>query len=224
MRTWQTIRTANMRRHVHTQSYAAIVLSGQYEEAGDSGHHTVSAGDVLLHDAFEAHLNRVGSGGAQVLNVRLPDRHCCLSGRAHANYLDHIVALAEQCPAEAATVLVSTLEPYRPPACDWPDELAADLVRDASVSLAHWGASKGIPAWQLSRGFAQVFGISPSAFRARARTRQAWRTIRTSDRPLAIIAADCGFSDQAHMTRSITRLTGRPPVTWRDSANRFKTP
>jgi hypothetical protein len=33
VRTWQTIRSATLLRHSHQQSYAALVLSGAYEEA-----------------------------------------------------------------------------------------------------------------------------------------------------------------------------------------------
>jgi hypothetical protein len=36
MRMWQTIRTSALGRQVHKHAYAALVLSGCYEEAGDS--------------------------------------------------------------------------------------------------------------------------------------------------------------------------------------------
>jgi AraC-like DNA-binding protein len=32
---------------------------------------------------------------------------------------------------------------------------------------------------------------------------------------LSAIAAEAGFSDQAHMTRAIAELTGKPPSHWR---------
>jgi len=222
MRPWQTIRTPALRHHVHTQAYAAVVLSGEYEEAGDSGRHLVRAGDVLVHDAFEAHLNRVASAPARILNLALPDRTALGAGHARVKDIDAVVRLAAQSPAEAATHLLSSLEMQCAQSSDWPDELASAILRDASLSLSRWRESKGILAWQLSRGFAQVFGIPPSAFRARARTRQAWLAIRWTDASLATIAADTGFSDQPHMTRSIRRMTGRPPLAWR-AANGFKT-
>jgi hypothetical protein len=54
MRTWQTLRTPLIGRHVHKRAYAALVLSGCYEEAGDSGRHRVQVGNVVLHEAFES--------------------------------------------------------------------------------------------------------------------------------------------------------------------------
>jgi len=42
-------------------------------------------------------------------------------------------------------------------------------------------------------GLYAVFGISPAAFRARTRARQAWNVIAASEEPLAAIAADLGL-------------------------------
>jgi AraC-like DNA-binding protein len=73
-------------------------------------------------------------------------------------------------------------------------------------------------------GAAADVGLSPSRFRAlvhdltgtspaRVRT---WRRLRTAvldlaDKPIALAAADAGFSDQAHMTRTASRLLGHTP-------------
>jgi AraC-like DNA-binding protein len=37
----------------------------------------------------------------------------------------------------------------------------------------------------------------------------------TSEEPLTGLAYDHGFADLAHMTRSVSALTGRPPSAWR---------
>ena len=70
MRKWQRIDLPELSRHVHRHSYAALVLSGQYEEAGDLGRFRVQAGDVMLHDRFEGHLNRFSESGAAICNRR----------------------------------------------------------------------------------------------------------------------------------------------------------
>ena len=212
---WQTIRTSGLSRHVHKHAYAALVLSGCYEEAGDLGCLRVGPGDVVLHEAFEAHLDRFSAAGATVLNISLHGQRTFQPGLGWIDDPDAIVRIAEKNELEAATLLLS-LTAMREPECrDWPDELAAALTRDASVSLSSWGEAKGISAWDLSRGFAHAFGVSPSAFRARARTRQAWKAIRTTNAPLAGIAAHCGFADQSHMTRSVRNMTGKCPRAWR---------
>jgi len=215
MRVWQTIRTPTIAHHVHKRAYAALVLSGRYEEAGDSGRHRVQAGDVVLHEAFEAHLDRFPKSGAVILNVPLPAQCAFRSGVARVNDPDAIVRLVQEGDSEAAALLLWSTEIRHQDFQDWPDELAMSLAQNASVSLSGWSEAKGIPPWDLSRCFAKVFGISPSAFRARARTRQAWKAIRTTDTPLSAIAVDCGFADQAHMTRGVKSVTGHSPSAWR---------
>jgi AraC-like DNA-binding protein len=217
MRVWQTIRTPVLSRHVHRRAYAALVLSGCYEEAGDSGRHRVQAGDVVLHEAFEAHLDRFPMSGAVILNVPFPAQCAFRSGVARVNDPDAIVRLVEEGDSEAAALLLWSAEIRQRDFQDWPDELAMSLAQNASVSLSGWSEAKGILPWDLSRSFAKVFGVSPSTFRATARTRQAWRAIRTTDMPLSAIAAHCGFADQAHMTRSVKTMTCRCPSAWRSA-------
>jgi AraC-like DNA-binding protein len=216
MRTRQTLLAPLIGHHVHRRAFAALVLSGCYEEAGDSGRHQVQAGNVVLHEAFEAHLDRIPCSGAVVLNVPLPAHYTFRPGLGVIPDPDAIVRLLEGKGAkEAAGQLLRMTEIRDPEFRDWPDELAASLVQDASVNLTDWSETKGISPWNLSRCFAKIFGISPSAFRARARTRQAWRAIRTSQAPLSEIAAHLGFADQAHMTRSVKVMTGLCPGEWR---------
>jgi AraC-like DNA-binding protein len=215
MRLWQTIRPSILGRHVHTSAYAAIVLSGSYEEAGDAGRHRVRPGDVVFHEAFEAHLNRVPGSGAEVLNVPLPSDYAFGSGLAISVDLDAIVALIQESEWGAVALLLSSIERRDPVRHDWPDELAAALTQDTSLTLSSWSDGQGMSAWEVSRGFARVFEVSPSAFRARARTRRAWKAILTTKIPLARIAAECGFADQSHMTRSVRSMTGKVPSAWR---------
>lgn len=220
---WQTIRSSVFGRHSHEHAYAAIVLSGGYEEAGDQGRFLVKAGDVVLHDRFEAHINRFAGVGAVVLNLRLPVGTSFVPGLASVEDSDAIVRVAERDQIEAANLLLSLVTTLRSDCADWPDGLAAALVKNPSTNLSRWSEHEGITPWAVSRGFRQVFGLSPSAFRARTRTRHAWKAIETSKEPLGKIAAHFGFADQPHMTRSIKALTGHSPALLRSRANRFKT-
>jgi AraC-like DNA-binding protein len=217
MRKRQTLRTPLIGRHVHNRAYAALVLSGSYEEAGDSGRHHVQAGDVVLHEAFEAHLDRIFPPAAVILNVHLPADYAFRPGVGTVYDPDAIVRLAEKSEHDAAAMLLACAEDRQPELQDWPDELAAALIRDAELNLSFWSDATGIPAWTVSRGFAKIFGISPSAFRARARVRQAWRAIRASNTAMSAIAAEYGFADQAHMTRGVKTLTGQCPTAWRSA-------
>jgi len=226
---WQTIRAAALGRHCHEKAYAALVLSGGYEEAGDLGRFRVEAGTLILHDRFEAHLNRFSACGAVVLNFLLPAGRSFSPGVFHIADPEAIVRKAEKNPSEAADLMLSMLSSARAATslhvqnrhyADWPDELAAALIEDNSLCLSDWSGDKKLAPWKVSRGFAQVFGISPEAFRARSRARRACRAIQTTDVPLSEIAAHLGFADQPHMTRSVKLMTGVAPMAWRHLANR----
>jgi AraC-like DNA-binding protein len=219
----QTIRRSYLERHVHIEPYAALVISGNYEEAGDNGRFVVSTGNVLFHDAFEGHLNRFRGYGATILNLPL-HRGCSeRRGLRRVDDPDRVVRLAEKNRQDAVELLLSVATVVEPQPNDWPEELAMTLSQSPSLKLSKWAEEKALRPWAVSRGFYQVFGISPESYRARVRARLALRLIQRTEMPMTAVATDLGFSDQAHMSRSIKSLTGFPPQAWRRCANGFKT-
>ncbi len=208
-------------RHVHDRPYAAVVLAGSYEESGSRGRFRVAPGDVLLHDAFDAHLNRFQRGGARIFSLALA---AWPSGISIARIADpeEIVRVAEHDPREAGFRLLAELRCKPIVHHDWPDILADDLIGDPGWRLDDWARRRCLAPSTVSRGFRRIFGTTPAAFRLGARARRAFRMITGSDLPLAAIAATTAFADQAHMCRAIRALTGATPSDWRRS-NSFKT-
>jgi AraC-like DNA-binding protein len=221
---WQQIQTSTLRRHVHRRGYAALVLSGGFEEAGDFGRFRVEPGEVVLHDAFEGHLDRFPASGAVILNLPLPSGVPAEGGPRRVEDPDRIVRLAEVDEARAAELLLASVRPVEPRCADWPDALARDLLGDPDLRLGAWSEARGIPPWTVCRGFVRIFGISPLRYRARVRARRAWKMVQGTGRPLATIAAELGFADQSHMTRSVAALTGHPPHSWRHPARSWRQP
>ena len=199
-------------RHRHQPSFIAVVLRGAYIEAGDSGFARLEAGDVAIHGPCEAHINRTGARGAEVL--LLPSTSA--DGRnGRVRDVDEIVRLAER-DAHAASQYVErslTTRAASPP--DWPQLLALELIDQPNLGLECWAEQHRLRPETVSRGFRQVFGCAPKAYRASVRAHRAWRDLKESDRPLKDIAAEWGFADQGHMSRDIAQLTGRPPRAWR---------
>lgn len=213
-------RLVTVERHRHDQAYAAIVLAGGYEECGSSGRFRVGPGDVLFHDAFDAHLDRFNSTGAQVLNIGLGACPAARAGRV--NDVDALVRLAMVDVEAARTHLFDRFVETRPLVHDWPDMLAADLADDPRLRLESWALRHGLTAESLSRGFGKLYGISPAAFRFEARALCALKYILRSNAPFVEIALRSGHADQPHMTRSVKALTGVSPRHWRASIS-FKT-
>ncbi len=209
-------------RHRHRQAYAAIVLSGSYEECGSAGRFQVQPGDVLIHPSFDAHLDRFSSAGACILNLTLPaTAGAPVFGRIEDP--DEIVRAAERDLAAARESLRRQMRHRETLPVDWPDALALQLRADPTCRLDAWANEQGLSKEALSRGFGKLFGITPTAFRAEAKVQRALTLMAQGAQPLTSIALAAGFSDQAHMTRAVRTVTGEPPTRLRRSIE-FKTP
>lgn len=215
-------------RHRHLRAYATVVLAGQFEESGYVGRIRASAGDVLIHPALDCHANQMVTSGVTLIRLDWPDLSnpdlsnpdlSNTGGLYRVDQVDALARLAEKDVVEATQCLDGLLRAGQPPTPgqrrDWPDLLAADLARDATIEVGAWADAQGLARETVSRGFAAAYGTVPIVFRAELRARAAWlRITRGTDR-LSTIAADTGFADQAHMTRWIQRLTGATPTAWR---------
>ena len=130
---------------------------------------------------------------------------------------DAIIRIAERDLDAASSVArtQSTVATRRSAANDLPDLLATHLVARGVPRLATWAEDLGLARETVSRAFTSAFGVSARQFRAELRAREAWLSIVRTQKDLAEIAATAGFTDQAHMTRHIRRLTGITPGAWR---------
>jgi AraC family transcriptional regulator len=80
----------------------------------------------------------------------------------------------------------------------------ADLCSLLRLSEAHF-----------SRSFKRTFGESPHAFLIRQRLQRAERYMLETGASLSEIALQCGFTDQAHLSKHFRQHTGRTPGSWR---------
>jgi AraC-like DNA-binding protein len=201
-------------RHLHRHSYASVILSGSFVEAGFGGRVIVQPGDVLLHRRFDCHANTSTCSRAVTI-LCLPWHDDWIEGHFHVVDPDLLVRLAEKGPRDSMDALAQDIRPRRSNSHHWTGALASDLQTKTNLSLRRWAGAVGMRPEALSRGFHREFGVSPKQFRLEARTRSAWREVLRSPRALTTIAHDLGFSDLAHLSRSIRRLTGYSPSAWR---------
>jgi len=204
-------------RHRHEHAYVAIVLGGGYTEAGDRGRLRLSAGTAVFHAPFEAHHNQFGSGGAEILNLRLPGWLDWPAPSARVLDPDRVVRIAETDAPQAIACLNEMLTPEPSAPAHWVDEMAAAILTDPGLCLEAWARARGLAPETASRAFRRVFGVSARTFRSDIRAQRALQRVLLGRQALAEVATDTGFADQAHMTRGICRLTGRPPGAWRGS-------
>jgi AraC-like DNA-binding protein len=118
---------------------------------------------------------------------------------------------------DGAPALVDHFLAERVPTEVQPGEGVSDLIEKVAADPAllrveDLADRAGVSPRQLQRRFAEHVGVSPKWVIRRYRLYEAAeRAARGTDVRWADLAAELGFSDQAHLTREFTRALGMPP-------------
>lgn len=204
-------------RHRHDHGYVAIVLSGNFVEAGLRGRIWAGPGCAIVHPNFSSHSDQFGQAGAEVLNLPMPNLGNQLVGSVQDP--DRIAKLASQDPTAATEEFVTQFSQLEPDMDgDWPDLLANELIANPALSITNWADDHSLDPASVSRGFRRVFGISPKRFRLEAKVARAMEGMGSGGVPAARMALDCGFADQAHMCRAFRLIVGHSPESIRQSS------
>jgi AraC-like DNA-binding protein len=89
------------------------------------------------------------------------------------------------------------------------EALAAD--HPAAAGLLPLAALLGVSPYRLSRAFPRETGVPLTRYRNRIRVGRALDRLAAGERNLAVLAADLGFADQAHLCRTMRAHLGHPP-------------
>ena len=107
----------------------------------------------------------------------------------------------------------------RPLLAPWQVSLSKSLMRqrlESSVTMSDIALNCRLSVSYFERAFANSVGISPYAWLLEQRLMQAKDFLRIPSMPIAHIALDCGFTDQAHFTNTFSRKVGMTPGVWRN--------
>jgi AraC-like DNA-binding protein len=163
------------------------------------------------------------------VDARLELAHRRMLAAAGSGDTDHALA------GELLTLVAATVR--RTVADSSPARAAADGAsapgrrRDAAmVNAAREAIAAGHPAasglfpladllevspYRLSRAFSREAGMSLTHYRNRVRVSRALERLADGEHSLAVLAADLGFSDQAHLTRTVRAHAGHTPAALR---------
>ncbi|WP_181958312.1 AraC family transcriptional regulator [Nonomuraea deserti] len=190
----------------------------------------------MLYPSIDALTGIAAELGAPYATPHFPeqvvrdDEVAALLGRAHQ--------AAERGNALAASTLSRTLfarlltrHAAPKPAAALPAE-GRRSVRDA-LELLHGSlvdpptlddlaGAVGARPFALLRAFKAATGMPPHAYLTSLRVRQARRLLLSGVRP-AQVAAEVGFTDQAHLNRHFKRIVGVPPAAYQRAAGTYKT-
>lgn len=85
----------------------------------------------------------------------------------------------------------------------------------ASDGLLPLAELLGVSPYRLSRSFSRELGESVTRYRNRVRVGRALDRLEEGEDSLALLAADLGFADQAHLSRTVRQHLGRTPTALR---------
>jgi AraC-like DNA-binding protein len=107
--------------------------------------------------------------------------------------------------------------PPQAPRSPGPERMAVRLSREyleeharENVTLGGLAQIVGLSPFHLCRVFRGAVGMTPHAYQTQVRVRRAKSLLRAG-LPIALVAPEVGFFDQAHLTRHFKRIVGTTP-------------
>src|SRR5215471_11860379 len=241
---WETVYPAHLRIPLHTHdehAYLNLVIGGGYFES--SRNRTTKCGPFSLafHPPGAAHSNQFFGQETRLFHIRIDAaafdelRHApkhtyraeYLTGRAALPVLSLYEEFAST-SAVSQTAIEQTVsqilkEPLGVPN-NWSTRSPQWLKRaqellheqfDQHLTLAELASYAGVHRVHLSRVFLQQFDCTVGEYVRFLRVERACSELSTTPEPLSKIAQECGFSDQAHLSRTLKQFTGLTPLTYR---------
>lgn len=228
--------------HVHEAAYVSLLLEGRYRET--SAATTIEYGPftTAYHPPRTSHSDEMGDGtrlfmiefgpawvetiaGAGDATVELHQLHgeepVWLAVRLHREYL--LGASASDAAVESllydlcgsiAGDAARTLEVKEPPWLRGVEDAVA-AAPERTFDLRALAADAGVHPTHLARAFRRLRGRTLGDHVTALRVQQACRALVETDAPLAAIAADSGFVDQSHFTRTFRTVLGTTPGRYR---------
>lgn len=89
-----------------------------------------------------------------------------------------------------------------------------------NIRLQELAALVDLSQSHFSHAFKAATGLPPHQWQLQARVRRGQDMLTAGERSLTEIAAEAGFSDQAHFTRVFRRIVGETPAAWQRARRR----
>ena len=90
-----------------------------------------------------------------------------------------------------------------------------DAHLDQPLRIPDLAKRAGLSPFQLDQRMRALFGVSAGQYLTRARIERACDRLRQTGAPIADVAQDCGYGDQAAFTRQFHKSVGLTPMAYR---------
>lgn len=213
----ETLMPAGLRlpAHTHEPGQICFVLEGEYVETMRGGKIALRPGSVQYHAPGEAHANRFSDDDVLALLVSFEPRRW-MRIRRERPLLSELDRELWSLDAEAleswAMLTMSRLaEP------EWLADAASLIDRRYAEKLALSTIAEtiGVHRATLAAAFRRYRRLSVGEAIGHARVARARDLLGATTMPLAEVAFQCGFHDQAHFSRVFRSLTGLTPGAFR---------
>jgi AraC family transcriptional regulator len=105
----------------------------------------------------------------------------------------------------------------------WQERRATEILRanlKRGVALKEVARECGLSVGYFSHAFRRTLGVAPHKWLTEQRVVLSKEKLRDNGLSLSDVAAECGFSDQSHLTRAFRQTVGQSPGAWRRALQR----
>jgi AraC family transcriptional regulator len=231
-----------LERHEHEVPTIYLVLRGSHVEQAAGSSAECAAGSIVFSPQGASHADAYGTAGGEAFLIELPPRVIETAREAGARVdaprhlpLGPATPLMHRLYDEAAhqddvgpfafeALLLHILATLHRSASGGRRAIPRWLVRarelmhdrfNQSLSLSEVAAAAEVHPVHLSTMFHRVYGVTFGAYLRQLRVGEARRALMATDKAIAEIALDCGFSDQSHLSRAFRQATGMSPARYR---------
>lgn len=230
--------------HHHAESCIQVVLDGSFSEVGWRRERLFETGEALLRPAGFDHANPQSGDPSVGLSIQVRDAGVPLELESIIERIDpvcardpYVASLAQRIvgeltsPDELSGAAIEGLctealvRMIRRAERERRRSGESKLVESAEAIVRHGLARKltvdvlaqelGVDRFALNRAFLKHRGFPPSNYIRQCRIERAQRLLIETSRPLVAIAAECGFTDQSHMTKAFVASLGITPQRFR---------
>lgn len=234
-----------MAPHWHPGTQVSMVLRGSVEEGVGAREGQGTVGAVVVKPAGIVHRNVFGPTATRMLSLNVePGTELAgrwtaalqawrwMEGGPAGRALWRLLSTARREPGRAPRLLadclwevVDALGEEGTAASPSPAPAWLRSVRDrlhdcagAAPPVRELAHAAGVHPVYLARVFRRAYGAPVTEYARRLRVRAAADRVACTELPLARIAFEAGFADQAHLTRELRRETGLTPGALRRAA------